>query len=296
LAEILAEIDSTLIKKVISFQRSEITENKIYSKLSAASRSPKNKKVLSHIAEDELRHYNFWKKYTHQDLKPDVFQVWFYYLISRIFGLTFGVKLMERGEKGSQHNYSEFSKFIPEVKPILKDEHAHEQQLIALLQEDKLRYIGSIVLGLNDALVELTGALAGLTFALSSGRVVALAGLITGIAASLSMAASEYQSRRTDKEAFKEAFRASIYTGIAYIITVLLLVLPYLLLSDAFVALGCTLGIALIIIFLFTFYTAIAQELPFYKRFLEMALISLGVATISFGIGVLVKAWLGVAG
>lgn len=290
----MVELSPALLKNVVAFQKGEITEHQIYSKLASSSQNGKNKTVLVHIAQDELRHYHFWKKYSWKDLKPNFLQLWFYFLVSKLLGLTFGLKLMERGEKGAQKKYKEISKFIPEVKYMLKDEHVHEQKLIGLLNEQKLRYVGSIVLGLNDALVELTGALAGLTFALSNGQVVALAGLITGIAASLSMAASEYQSLRSEKKIFKEAFKASIYTGITYLITVILLILPYLLLSNVFWALGCTLAIAIIIILLFTFYTSVAQELPFRRRFLEMVIISLSVAAISFGIGVLVKLWWGI--
>ena len=50
--------------------------------------------------------------------------------------------------------------------------------------------MGSVVLGLNDELVEFTGALAGFTLALSDHRLIALTGSITGIAAALSMASS----------------------------------------------------------------------------------------------------------
>lgn len=282
-------MDNSTLKKIIGFQRREITEHFIYSKLADSTKDIKNKKVLQHIADDELKHYSFWKKYSQKEFKPKFSLGWYYIIISKILGLTFGLKLMEQGEKGSQENYIKIAKVVPEVKAMIRDEHEHEKKLIGLLEEEKLHYVGSIVLGLNDALVELTGALAGLTFALSNGRIVALAGLITGIAASLSMAASEYLSRRTDKERIGSPVRASIYTGITYIITVMLLILPFLLLSNVFVALGCTLVIAMLIIFCFTFYTSVAQELPFRKRFLEMAIISLGVAAISFGIGVVVK-------
>jgi VIT1/CCC1 family predicted Fe2+/Mn2+ transporter len=97
-----------------------------------------------------------------------------------------------------------------------------------LLDEELLRYAGSIVLGLNDALVELTGALAGFTLALQNTRLIALTGLITGVAAALSMAASEYLSTRSEGGG-RSPLRASLYTGTAYIITVFLLILPYLL-------------------------------------------------------------------
>jgi len=73
-----------------------------------------------------------------------------------------------------------------------------------------------MVLGLNDALVELTGTLAGLTFALKNTRLIALSGLITGIAATLSMAASEYLSARTEQESSR-ALKSSLYTGGAYV-------------------------------------------------------------------------------
>ena len=103
---------------------------------------------------------------------------------------------MERGEEKAQTTYGKISEFVPSAKEIVEDEDKHELELINMLDEERLRYVGSIVLGLNDALVELTGALAGLTFALQNTRLTAMAGLITGVAASLSMATSEYLSTK----------------------------------------------------------------------------------------------------
>jgi VIT1/CCC1 family predicted Fe2+/Mn2+ transporter len=162
-----------------------------------------------------------------------------------------------------------------------------------MLDEERLRYAGSVVLGLNDALVELTGALAGLTLALQNVKLIALSGLITGIAASLSMAASEYLSTRSE-ETDKHPVRAAIYTGIAYILTVTLLVLPYLLIQNYIVDLIITLTIAVLIIAGFNYYISVAKDEPFRARFLEMAGLSLGVATFSFIIGFFIRQWLGV--
>ena len=181
------------------FQRTEITEHHIYSRLARVIKSPENAKILQQIADDELRHYHGWKKYSGRDVKPDWIKMWFYYLISRVFGFTFGIKLMERGEEAAQKNYAQISSTIPEAEIFMHEENVHEEQLIGMLDEERLRYAGSVVLGLNDALVELTGALAGLTLALQNGKLIALSGLITGIAASLSMAASEYLSTRSEK-------------------------------------------------------------------------------------------------
>lgn len=257
--------------------------------LSNKVKEKKNKEVLKSISEDELHHYQMWKRYTNQEVPPLMIWVYWYYFLARIFGMTFVLKLMEQGEKNAQKNYLEIAKFIPEAKLMLHEEDKHEQSLLKLLEEDKLKYVGSIVLGLNDALVELTGALAGLTLALNNGKIVAITGLITGIAASLSMAASEFQSRRAENPHATDSIKASVYTGITYLITVILLILPYLLLNNVLIALGSTLAIAIFIIMMFTFYTSVAQDLSFRRRFLEMAGISLGVAAITFGIGYLVK-------
>jgi vacuolar iron transporter family protein len=200
---------------------------------------------------------------------------------------------MERGEGEAKINYEALSEYINDAKKIARDEDAHEKQLISLIEEEKLDYAGSIVLGLNDALVELTGALAGLTFALQNTRLIALAGLITGIAASFSMAASEYLSQRTDGDV-DTALKSSIYTGIAYIITVILLILPYLLIGHFMICLGMTMTIALFIIFFFNYYISVAKDLNFKARFFEMAFISLGVSVITFLIGVLIRQFIGI--
>lgn len=255
--------------QLLEYQRNEITEYHIYRCLAVMQRSPENARILERIAADEKRHYDEWKGYTGEDVAPDRFRVRYYCWFSRIFGLTFGTKLMERGEG------------------------EHEAALLDMLDEERLRYIGSVVLGLNDALVELTGALAGLTFALQNAGLIALTGSITGIAAALSMAASEYLSVKAEG-AGQHPLKAAFYTGVAYVTTVVLLILPFLLLANYFLSLACTLVTAVLIIASFNFYISIAKDLPFRRRFAEMAGLSLGVATLSFLVGLGLRHFLGV--
>jgi VIT1/CCC1 family predicted Fe2+/Mn2+ transporter len=275
------------------FQRIEITEHHIYKRLAITIKDQENSEILDQIADDELRHYDDWKKYTQREVKPNMWNVWKYFLISRIFGFTFGIKLMERGEAKAQENYSQLIGKVPNIEKWIHEEEVHEQRLLAMLDEERLRYAGSVVLGLNDALVELTGALAGLTLALQNVKLIALSGLITGIAASMSMAASEYLSTRSE-DTQKQPIRAAVYTGIAYIITVTLLVLPYLLFSNYILDLVIALATAVLIIAVFNYYISVAKDEPFRPRFLEMAGLSLGVATFSFIIGYFIRLWLGV--
>ena len=285
------DISQELREQLLVYQKNEITEHHIYQRLARAIKSPENRRVLEKIAADELQHYRAWRSYTQQDVEPDKLKIWRYYLISRIFGFTFGIKLMESGEEDAQDSYEQLPGTIPEAEAIIRDENEHENALIELLDEERLRYMGSIVLGLNDALVELTGALAGLTLALQDTKLIALTGSITGIAAALSMGASEYLSTKSE-ETVKNPVRASIYTGGAYVVTVLILILPYLILENFYVCLGCTLAAAVLIIAFFNYYISVAQDVPFKRRFLEMAGLSLGVTALSFLVGLLIRTFL----
>jgi VIT1/CCC1 family predicted Fe2+/Mn2+ transporter len=287
------QLDPAIRQQLITFQRLEITEHHIYRNIAATLKSPENRQVLEKIAQDELRHYQDWKKYTGVEVKPDRWAIWKYTLISRLFGFTFGIKLMERGEEKAQENYSALQDRIPEIEAWIHDENVHEHALLEMLDEELLQYAGSVVLGLNDALVELTGALAGLTLALQNVKLIALSGLITGIAAAMSMAASEYLSTRSEHTA-KEPLRAAVYTGIAYIITVALLILPYLLFSNYYLDLVWALVTAVLIIAAFNYYISVAQDEPFRRRFVEMAGLSLSVAAFSFIIGYLIRRFLGI--
>jgi VIT1/CCC1 family predicted Fe2+/Mn2+ transporter len=285
--------EPALIATLLAMQRGEITEHHIYAKIAAAQKDPHNREVLTRIAQDELGHYGIWKRYTHQDVEPNTARIWFYYLIARVFGITFAIKLMEGVEKRAQSYDKALIDKIPEIQTILTNEETHERELIALIDEERLKYVGSVVLGLNDALVEFTGTLAGLTFAIQNTQIIAVVGLIMGVAASLSMGASEYLSQRSDGGP-TDPLKASVYTGAAYILTVALLILPFLVFTSPYYALMLTLLGAVMVIFLFTFYISVAKDLPFWKRFGEMLLISLGIAAISFVIGIFIRTGLNI--
>jgi len=277
-----------IITQLLNAQKSESTESEIYRNLANREKNIHNRDILIKISEEESHHARVWKNYTNQNVKPDAIKIKFYGLIARILGFTFAVKLMEKGEEQAQLSYSEIAREIPQASEIEKAEEAHERQLLGLLDEEKLKYAGSMVLGVNDALVELTGALAGLTLALGNTSLIALTGLITGIAASFSMGASEYLSTKAEGGS-KNPVKASVYTGLMYIFTVIVLILPYFIFSNVYLALVMTLINAIVIIFLFTFYLSVAQDLPFKKRFFEMAGLSLGVSALTFLIGYFVR-------
>jgi VIT1/CCC1 family predicted Fe2+/Mn2+ transporter len=274
-------------------QRNELTEAEIYEKIADLMKESGHRSTLKSISRREKNRADFWKEQTKEDLKPNKFKVFMHTLISKIFGVDFGLKFFEKEDEVTRKKYREISKDIPGAEKVEAEEAEDETRIHKLINEERLKYISSMVLGVSDALVELTGALAGLTFAFQNTKLIALSGLITGIAASLSMGGSEYLSTKSGENK-KEPLKAAFYTGIMYLITVILLILPYLMINQVYLSLGVTLAVAIIIILCFTFYVSVAQGVSFKKRFLEMASISLGVSALSFIVGILVRNYFGI--
>ncbi|HHU35954.1 MAG TPA: rubrerythrin family protein [Treponema sp.] len=287
-------LSPSLRKKILGFQQDEINNEAIYRKLSTRLPNPDNAKILGRIADEEKKHAQRWQEVTGVTLKPSRIRLFLFFFIARFLGLTFAIKKLEKGEGEAQNGYATVLADFPEVKKIIDEETLHENLLIDMIDEERLKYAGSIVLGLNDALVELTGALAGFTFAFQNTRIVAMTGLITGISASFSMASSEYLSQRSEGDGSVSPIKSALYTGLAYILTVVLLVLPFFLTRDFYLALGLTLAMVVVIILGFNYYLCTAKELPLWKHFTEMLIVSLSVTVISFGVGIVVKHFLGV--
>ena len=265
----------------------------VYRRLANREKKIENRNILQKISMQENNHYNLLKEKTGEDVDYSTFRVYFHVITSIFLGLTFSLKLMEKTEQNAAREYRDLG-----YDDIAEEEDEHEKELLSLLEEDALNYLSSIILGLSDALVELTGALAGLTFAFQELRVVALAGLVTGISASFSMAASEFLATKEENSS-RSPIKAALFTGSAYIITVFLLVIPYLLLTDnSEIVLGLephiqaliiTFIIGLLIIALFNFYVSVAQDKSFNRRFIEMVIILLIVTMISFLIGLILR-------
>jgi hypothetical protein len=159
------EIGENEMKRLLKDQQDEITAHHLYLKIAKVVKDEKNKKIIEHIARDEMDHYNRLRKVTGRNLNQEKGKITLFFWLVRIFGLTFGIRLLEKDEGKAVKSYSDDLQLFEEMKPMIEDEERHEEQLIEMIDEERLNYMGSVVLGLNDALVELTGALAGYTFA-----------------------------------------------------------------------------------------------------------------------------------
>ncbi len=288
------ELSKKAMEIIKKMQQNELTESVIYREIAKFAKGEENKQTLLRLAEEEKAHYEIWKSYSGIEMKPEKAKVFKYKFIARVLGFTFAVKLMENGEEIAQKEYELILEEVEESQQIRAQEEEHEAALLEMLDEERLQYVGSMVLGMNDALVELTGSLAGFTFAMQNTRLIALSGLIMGISATFSMASSEFLAAKS--EGRNDALKSCSYTGIAYLITVALLILPYLIFgNDGYMyALFSMIGVVILIIAGFTYYISVAKGERFKPRFLEMSLISIGVAIISFVVGILAKQFLGV--
>ena len=288
------KLDPSVLAIVRKAQIDEETGASMYAFMAKREKHEENRCVFEQMSRDEKKHAAVWQEITGAPCKPSGGKIAFLKVLTVVLGFTFVVKTLQKDEQLAQQTYGKLAETLPQAAKVLDEERRHETELYDMLDEERLHYVGAMVLGLNDALVELTGAIAGVTFALQNTRLIALTGIITGVSATLSMAASNFLAQRA--EGAGDAFKSSLYTGAAYLVTVALLVLPYLLFpSHLYIAaFAVMIATVLLIILFFNYYLSVAKSEPFFRRFGEMAAISLSVAAISFVIAILAKKLLGI--
>lgn len=275
------------------FLRHEYLDMVTYRELARIETDPRFKRILEALMAQEVEDCQFWRELSPvKDVRVSPLTIMALTLMRKVLGLTFTAKFLERHERDAVARYTAFARQAPpelqaRLQEIIDHETRHEQELIGQIQEGRVRFLGSIVLGVNDGLIELTGALVGFASALRQPVHAGLFGAVTGIAASLSMAASAYMQAR--HETGKDPRKAGLYTGAAYLLVVALLVLPYFLLSSIHLAVGAMFGLILLLILGLSFYSSVVFERDFKRQAIEMLLFSLGVAGIAFLLGSFVR-------
>jgi VIT1/CCC1 family predicted Fe2+/Mn2+ transporter len=282
------------------FAKNEYRDYVTYRELAKTEPVPGFKKILEELTEHELGDYTFWLSLASKKaFRIGAWEIMFLKLLRRVFGLTFTAKFLERHERQAVVNYSQFMQSASgtlreRLQEIVAHEQYHERQLIGQIKEERIAFLGSIVLGLNDALIELTGALTGFAFAFQNTLTVAQAGLILGISAGLSMASSAYLSARHEEG--KDPRKAALYTGLSYLGVVALFVLPFFIAANIAVSLIVMMLSAILIIVSLSYYTSIVFDRDFRKSLAEMLVCSVGTAIVSFLIGSLARILTGAGG
>jgi VIT1/CCC1 family predicted Fe2+/Mn2+ transporter len=277
----------------------EYTDSALYKRLSkTVPQSSPFAEVLMHLSATEHGHYEFWRKYAPgEGPKLDRLKVVWILFLRRVFGLTFASRYLDRHESSVVEEYRALAGMIPEsdraaFDRMVADEREHEQEFARKIESSTIRYISFIVLGLADALVEITGIHAGSLGIYNKTEYAGLAGVVAGAAASLAMASAAFAQA---KQGFQGSAKLSaVYTGVSYFITAIILATPYFLTSTMLFALTSSLTLAVIILAMTTYYSTVISGKPFSRDFLEILLIMLGVTVALYFFGYLIRDSLGI--
>jgi vacuolar iron transporter family protein len=287
-----------LVKLAAESAQDEYADRSVYLGLSRREKNPAFKKALQEIGNGEQSHYEFWKTYA-PDAKVSAKRLRMYVIVMLrlILGLTFTLKLLE-GHEGKLHErYKKLAEYIPSAdmarfQSMMDSEERQEDLLIGQIKEDRVKYMSFIVLGLADAVVEISGIHAGSLGIYGETKLAGLAGIIAGMAASIAMASAAYAQA---KQGFEGSAKwSAIYTGVSYMITAVLLATPYFLTGNMAGALGVSLVIGVILVAAMTFYDTVISARPFKRQFVEIAGIILAASLALFLVGTLVGQYLGI--
>jgi len=194
----------------LEFYKGELTDYHIYKALARVEGNAKRRSALEEIASTELRHAKYWESRINESGgsigKPysPVFKVLFYLLLRLIFGLAVVIRLRERDEDEAIIRYinARDSMRDPNLDEIIRDEIVHEEYFIEETTQMSTRFnnIRDFIYGMSDGLVEVMAALAGLVPVVASPLLIAIAGLIVGVAGTVSMTIGAYMSVKAQSE------------------------------------------------------------------------------------------------
>lgn len=291
------------VEQAREFCVDEYIDHIVYKELASAEGNEEMKKILMKFSEQEYRHYQFWSSIAGEcKVRVPGWKIRLFKLSRKLLGLTFTLKYLERHEKDVIDSYRSYLKYLEsdsrrELEEIIRDEEEHERTLLAGLNENIVRYLSFIALGLADAIVEITGVHAGFLGATKETLVAGIAGLIVGVSAAFSMSGAAYlQAKAEAGEARENPGKSAIVTGVSYLIAVIVLALPYFLTQHQITAFIISVVLAIIIVSGFTFYNSVLNEKEFKGELLENLMILFGTAIIAYLFGEVIGDLFGLQG
>lgn len=274
----------------LKYASEELFNVTLYEWLAHAAPTPAMSELLMKFAAQERSHYNFWKQWLTKEATYSKFRLWWYKLLFRLLGTSFVLRILEQKEHQTIETYRRIAPALPEparseLYRLIQDEEKHEAEFLEAIrgEEPQLRYLGFIVLGLSDAIIEVTGVHAGFLGASHRPLTAGLAGLIVGFAASISMASAAYLQAKQNQTV--SASRSAIYTGVSYIIAVILLALPYFSFGSIGWAFWVSVLLAVGMVMSFVYYSSVVFERSFRGEVIESLIVLGTTAVLSYGFG-----------
>ncbi len=211
-----------MLKLAGEFYRDEYADSVLYAQLAKIEKDEEIRQEFLRLSNIESKHAKFWhafiKKHGGEVPKPEVrrFAVFGVKLLRRLLGPGAVASLLEMGENSAIGKYFKYlttyaDRLTPEemeeLKGVILDELEHEKFFYESKKRFHVENIRDFVLGMNDGLVEILGAVTGLSAVYpNSPQLVGISGLIVGVAGALSMAIGAFISVRSQRQV-NEAIR-----------------------------------------------------------------------------------------
>ena len=301
------------------FLQDELLDHETYLRLARVEKNVEIKELLQRLADKEKEHIDIWRTLL-GDAGEAIgvpaflnFRVFMLEAMRKVLGIAFVTRLLERDEANGLERYKEGlsgnalqEKDKRYLRRIIKDEQGHELAFASKVEkyEGELGYTQSIILGLNDGLVEILAIVAGLATVATTSFIVVIIGLIAGISGTLSMAGGVYLSSKSQglvqedggSKRKKKIFpsREGYYTGIYYFLGALIAVVPFILGLQGYVGIITSIILVSIALIVASTIIAVISGTSIRRRSLEMLAISLGAAFATILFGTFVKAYFGV--
>ncbi len=290
-----------LIRKIaLEFCDDEYTDHKVYETLARIEWNRARREVLRKLSETERRHFEFWLKLA-GSYRPSLKARVYPYLLAflrLLFGATFAVKLLERGEEAAAEKYKMALDLVetPEDKTalerIIEDELQHEEEFVKQLDEAVVKYMSALVLGMADAIIEITGTHAGALGTTSSALITGVVGIVVGISAAISMASASFL--QTKHETGKSPIVAAVVTGVGYVVAAALMSLPFFVVDNIFIAFAASLAVSVALALMFTYQGSVYTGASFAREFAQTVGLLLGVAALAYFMGDALSAAFGI--
>lgn len=319
---IMSEESRYIIRKEKEFFKDEYTDHFVYMSLLKSEKHRGLRALLEKMAAQEQRHMMSWERLLN---KRGVFprapmfislRVVGFRIMRRFFGTAFMTKVLERNETNGIEEYSDaikgdvaHSSMAKAIREILKDERGHQRELMKEIEayEGSLEYIKSIVFGLNDGLVEILAAVAGLAALATTSSVVIAGGIIVAVSGTLSMAGGAYLASKSQNIVSKaverdgkmktktgEPMKDAYYTGVFYFLGALVPILPFIFGAKSYLGIALAMIFDIIVLTVASIVIAVVSDTSVKRRTFEMIAISIGAALVTIVIGTIARVYFGI--
>ena len=316
--------------EIEDFYRDELKDKMIYSELSKLIRDSEAKRKLMELSEIEEGHSRFFldliKRLGRRVPDPpsrtaarlEAIFMW-------LFGLNIMMKLFEEREAATVVNYMKLFRegWLSEgdreqLKKIVQDEMEHESFFAQKSSLSIVENLRDVLFGMNDGLVELLAAVSGLAGAYQRSLLVAITGLVIGIAGALSMSVGAYVSTKSENELNQNrrlrmelssmvfgvrqeqvergtsARESAVFVGIFYIIGALVPTAPYFLPFSVLIDQIASTALAVAALAIAGYLTSILSGVSSWRKVAEMVLLALAAALTTYLLGSVIRILTGI--